>query len=87
MPPRNIQDRGDDKSGAEDIVTNLVANTGTFAKGPCRAMYALTAGTFIGLMLGSGDTARTKTFVNAGELFAGSFKSRTGGTADVELWY
>jgi hypothetical protein len=72
---------------AQDVIQNLVANTGTFANGTCRSVRALTTGTFIGLMPESGATPRTVTFVTAGELLPYCFSSRTGGTADVELIY
>lgn len=69
----------------EDLIPNLVANTGTFARGPCRSIRFTTTGTFIGLT--AAGVSRTITGFAAGEVVAISFKSRTGGTADVELFY
>jgi hypothetical protein len=85
MPQMSTQDRGSNIQPGWDIVPNLVANTGTFAGGPCRALRCTATGTFIGLTLAG--VSRTITFYSQGELLVVSFKSRTGGTADVELVY
>lgn len=66
-----------------DIVPNLVAGVGSFS--PCRAIRFTTTGTFIGVTLA--NNTRTVTGYFQGEQINVSFKSRTGGTADVELIY
>lgn len=79
---------------AEDVIPNLVANTGTFSSlhgiNNCRAIRFITAGTFIGLTKRSatlsGPPARTITGA-IGDYVLAAFISRTGGTADVELHY
>lgn len=68
---------------ADDIVPNLVAGTGAFS--PCRSIRFTTTGTFIGVT--NAGNSRTVTGYFQGEVLPVSFKSRTGGTADVELLY
>lgn len=82
MPERGVE-------SADDVFENLAAGVGTFQTlfgiPNCRQIYFRTAGTFIGLTVASG-TARTITRA-AGDVVNIRFKSRTGGTADVDVLY
>lgn len=79
---------------AEDIIPNLVANTGLFSSlhgvHNCRAIRFTSAGTFIGRTVRSARLSGTptRTITGAvGDYIPVKFLSRTGGTADVELLY